>query len=75
MSLTAADFIKVKGVAQIAKHTGRKPGAVRMWKLREKLPREVWPELIAAYPDELDLEALKRIELASARALARPKAA
>lgn len=38
-----------------------RPGAVRMWKQRNTLPRTNWPEIIAAFPD-LTLDELRGIE-------------
>lgn len=59
---TAADLIDAKGgPAAVAKAIGSDPGAVRMMKHRNKLPRAVWPEIVEAYPD-VTLDKLKAIE-------------
>jgi len=64
MVTSAHQFIGDKGVPAIRLATGRSEGAVRVWKHRNRFPREVWPELAAAFPDELSLDVLRLIEFA-----------
>lgn len=52
------------GAATVADKTGRSPGAVRQWSFKNKLPRSAWPELIEAYPSQINLKVLKRLEAA-----------
>ena len=60
--MNAAEFIDKKGgPAAVARATGYKPGAVALWRHRNKLPRTAWPEIIDAYPD-ITLSELKAIE-------------
>jgi hypothetical protein len=60
-----AKFIEAKGGSTaVAEAIGRKPGAVRMMKHRQRIPREVWPELVDAY-DDVTLDMLKQIEAQS----------
>ncbi len=62
MSHSAAQIIDENGgPAAFAEKVGRKPGAVRLWKHRNKLPREAWPEIIQAFPG-LTLERLIAVE-------------
>lgn len=66
MSETAAQIIDDKGgPASVAALTGRTPGAVRVWKHRNQIPREAWPEVLTAYPD-LTLQKLIASERAGA---------
>jgi hypothetical protein len=66
MFQTAADLIDAKGgPAAFAKAIGSDPGAVRMMKHRNKLPRTVWPEIVEAYQD-ISLSDLKAIEAQAA---------
>lgn len=52
MSDTAAHIIDSKGgPASVAAVTGKTPGAVRVWKHRNLIPREAWPEVMTAFPD------------------------
>lgn len=64
MASTARDLIKTKlgGPEAVAEVTNKTPGAVRMWIHRQKIPREVWPELLEAYPNLTlrDLRAMER---------------
>lgn len=61
---TASQFIDEKGgPAAVAQKVGRKSGAVRLWKHRDILPRDAWPEIVDAYPD-MTLDRLKEIEQA-----------
>lgn len=59
--LTPATFIKSKGVSAIAEATGRSAGAVRVWKHRNRFPREAWLELSTAFP-ELTLDVLRLLD-------------
>jgi hypothetical protein len=61
MVKSASTFIESKGAATVADATGRTVGAVRVWKHRDRFPREAWLELSQAFP-ELTLEVLKEIE-------------
>lgn len=61
MIITPAKFIEARGVAAVAAATGRTDGAVRVWKHRNRFPREAWLELNAAYP-ELTLEVLRELD-------------
>lgn len=64
MTSTHLMIIEDKGGASaIAAALNVKPARVRMWKLRKRLPRSIWPELIEAYPD-LSVEQLKEAEAA-----------
>jgi hypothetical protein len=58
MAETPRQFIEEKGIAEVAKATGRTEGAVRVWKHRNRFPREAWLELNAAFP-ELTLDVLR----------------
>lgn len=63
--MNAADFIDKKGgPAVVARATGHKPGAVALWRHRNKLPRSAWPEIIEAFPGTT-IDRLKKIEAAS----------
>lgn len=62
--MTAADIITAKGgPAAFAEAIGATPGAVRLMKHRNKLPRSVWPEISKAFPD-LTLDRLLEVERA-----------
>lgn len=64
MTHTAAQIIDSKGGSiAVAAALGVKPARVRMWKLRQSLPRSVWPELMEAFPD-LTMDDLRRAEAA-----------
>lgn len=60
MVRTASQFIEDKGVQAIAAATNRSVGAVRVWKHRNRFPREAWLELSEAYP-ELTLDVLRHM--------------
>lgn len=62
MSKSPADFIAQKGARTVAEKVGRSLGAVRVWKHRNKFPRDAWPDLILAFPRELTLERLIKTE-------------
>ncbi len=64
MVTSAHQFIGEKGVTAIRLATGRSEGAVRVWKHRNRFPRDVWPELATAFPEELNLDVLRLIEFA-----------
>lgn len=64
MVTSAHQFIEEKGVPAIRLATNRSEGAVRVWKHRNRFPREVWPELATAFPEELTLDVLRLIEFA-----------
>lgn len=65
MTQTALQFIDAKGgPAAVARATGYKPGAVALWRHRNKLPRTAWPEIVEAFGVTLDT--LLEIETASA---------
>jgi hypothetical protein len=58
MSQTPAEIIDAKGgPAAFAAAIGYVPGAVRMMKHRNHIPRTAWPEVLRAFPD-LTLEVL-----------------
>lgn len=60
--ITAAQFVDGRGGPKaVATATGKTPGAVSLWKNRNKLPREAWPEILKAYPD-VSLDDLLKIE-------------
>lgn len=64
MAETVSKIFQEKGGASaVADALGVKPSRVRMWKLRGRIPRPVWPEVIEAYPD-VTLERLKALEAA-----------
>lgn len=74
MRMTAIQFIDARGgPAVIARATGYRPGAVALWRHRNKLPRTAWPEIMEAFPD-VTLDHLKAIEAASAKRLAQDAA-
>jgi hypothetical protein len=66
MVRSASQFIGAKGVQTVAAATGRTPGAIRVWKHRNRFPREAWLELSQAFP-ELTLSELKRLEAKAAK--------
>lgn len=69
--MTASQFVDARGGPKaVADATGRQPGAVSLWKNREKVPREAWPELLMAYSD-LTLADLLAVEKASDKQRAR----
>lgn len=64
MVTSAHQFISDKGVTAIRLATGRTEAAVRVWKHRNRFPRNAWPELATTFPDELTLDVLRLIEFA-----------
>lgn len=70
MIRSASQFIEHKGVQAVASATGRSAGAIRVWKHRNRFPREAWLELSQAFP-ELTLGELKRLAAKSEKAKAR----
>jgi len=61
MVTSPAQFIEDKGVLEVATATGRTEGAVRVWKTRNRFPREAWLEINLAFP-ELTLQVLRKLE-------------
>jgi hypothetical protein len=62
--LSAANIIEEKGGAiAVARTLSCKPGAVRVWKHRNRFPRTAWSALNAAYP-ELTLPVLEALDKA-----------
>lgn len=57
------------GTNTFAAAIGKRPGAVRMMRHRKRLPREVWPEIMTAFPD-VSLEDLLATEPAAGEAAA-----
>ena len=73
MVKTAVDFIDARGgPAAIARATERQPGAVALWRHRNKLPRSAWPEIIKAFPD-VTIDQLIAIEKRSAPTPSKPR--
>ena len=62
----AAGFIDAQGgPAAVAGKLSKSPGSVRVWRHRNSFPRDNWPELQLAYPDDLPLAVLIRLEAES----------
>lgn len=60
--MTPAEFIdRNGGPTKVASATGYKPGAVALWRHRNKIPRSAWPEIVEAFP-EITLAKLKAME-------------
>lgn len=73
--MTASEFVDARGGPKaVAEATGRKPGAVSLWKNRNKIPRDAWPEVIKGFAD-VTLDDLLNIERASEVASERMRAA
>lgn len=49
------------GAAAMARAMHVDPRTVRMWKVRNRIPRKVWPEIIATFP-KVTLEQLRAVE-------------
>jgi hypothetical protein len=63
---SAAEIIDAYGGSTVfAKAVGWSAGAVRLWKHRNLIPRDAWPEVIKAFPD-ITLDLLMEIEPDSA---------
>ena len=61
---TPAQLIKDRGgAAAVAQALNLKRTTVQMWRVRNRIPRTAWPEIIEAFPD-LTLEQLKAAEAA-----------
>lgn len=73
--MTASEFVDARGGPKaVAEATGRNPGAVSLWKNRNKIPRDAWPEVIKGFAD-VTLDDLLNIERASEAASERMRAA
>lgn len=67
---TAAQIIDDKGgPAAFAEKLNKTPGAVRVWKHRNQIPREAWPDILTVFPD-VSLETLIATEPAPSGASA-----
>jgi len=64
MEKRTTNFIAECGDHVIADALGVEIGRVRVWKHRNRIPREVWPELVQAFPD-VTLEKLMELERAA----------
>ena len=65
MVRTHTDLIKsLGGASAVAKAINARPATVRMWKLRKRIPRSSWPEVIEAFP-AITMDSLKAAEGAS----------
>jgi hypothetical protein len=54
-AMTPAQIIsKHGGSKKVSELTGYSPGAVRLWKHRDRFPRQVWPELVKSLGLRLD---------------------
>lgn len=63
--MNASQIIEAKGGPKaVAEAVCVSPGAVRLWKHRNKIPRTIWPDLLRAYPD-MSVEALVQSEVAA----------
>lgn len=52
MNASPAEFIEQRGdAAVVARAIGTDPARVRMWKHRNRIPRDAWPEIMTAFPD------------------------
>jgi hypothetical protein len=65
---SASEIIDKKGAAAIATAAGVPIGTVRVWKVRNQIPRARWPELIKAFPD-LTMDRLIKSERVKAAAV------
>lgn len=62
--ITASDFVDTHGGPKaVADATGKTPGAVSLWKNRNRIPRDAWPDLMKAFPD-VSLDDLLALEAA-----------
>jgi hypothetical protein len=62
-----SELIAAKGILKIADAIKARPGTVKQWKTRNKIPRDHWPELTKAFPD-LTLDKLLKVERAAQKA-------
>lgn len=63
--MTFAEFIEENGTVTIASRLGiPNTQQVRLWKHRNKIPREQWPALLVAFP-ELKVDHLFEMSVAS----------
>lgn len=61
MDCTPAQFVKETGANKIAASLGMKASAVRMWTVRNRIPKERWPDLIERVPG-VTLKRLRELE-------------
>ena len=61
MNSTPASVIAAVGVAEFAQRISASVGKVRVWKHRNKFPRQAWPEISNAFP-ELTTDTLLAME-------------
>jgi hypothetical protein len=53
--MTASQFVDAHGGPKaVAEATDRNPGAVSLWKNRNRIPRDAWPEVIKGLGVSLD---------------------
>lgn len=65
MDKSPSDLIdELGGPHRVARKLGIEPGTVRMWKVRNCIPRKAWPEILEAFPDTT-LRDLKQTEAAA----------
>jgi hypothetical protein len=65
----ASSFIDAKGGnAVVAQATGYQPGAIGLWRHRNRLPRSAWPEILKAFPD-VKLDDLLAIEAQASKCI------
>lgn len=60
--MTFADFITDHGTKAVADRLGVVQGRVRLWKHRGAIPRELWGDLLVAFP-ALKVDDLFKMEL------------
>lgn len=61
---TPREMICAIGVSRLAEAAGARPETVRVWKTRNQIPRNAWPEVSAAFP-HLTVNRLLEIERAA----------
>lgn len=49
--MTFAEFIAETGAQTISGRLGLDASQIYVWKTRNRIPRERWPELLIAFPD------------------------
>ena len=65
MKHPVAQFIdQMGGPSKVARAINYAPGAVAQWKVKRRIPRSAWPEIMTAWP-EVTLDALMAVERAS----------